>query len=279
MKGTFIVMPCVGGSSLGDMIRSGPLEIDKALDIAMHTGRGLAEAHKKGVIHRDVKPGNILITGEGKVKIVDFGLAKLCGQSMLTKDGTTVGTVAYISPEQAGDEVDSARISGRLESYFTGMVTGRLPFPGEYDQAVIYSILNSDPKPLSSLNDSVPPELERIIGKALSRDLERRYQLISDFLEDLESMAGKSQKRSENAGSDEDVPSIAVLPFVNMSADPENEFFGDGLAEELINALTRLKGLRVVARTSAFSFKGQRYGHQGDRVPSGCWQHTRRERT
>jgi serine/threonine protein kinase/tetratricopeptide (TPR) repeat protein len=255
---TFIVMPCIGGSSLKDIVMSGPLDADRAVDIAVQACRGLTAAHDKGVIHRDIKPGNILLTEDGMVKIVDFGLAKLRGRSMLTKEGTTLGTVAYISPEQArGDEVDERSDIWSLGVVLYEMVTGRLPFPGEYDQAVIYSILNSEPKPLSSLRGGIPAKLERIIGKALSKDPGQRYPRMSDLLKELEAAARKSRTALVEDRADEKETSIAVLPFVNMSADPENEFFGDGLAEELINALTRLKGLRVVARTSAFSFKGK----------------------
>ena len=255
---TFIVMPCIGGASLADKVKDGPLNIDEAFDIAIQIGKGMAKAHKNDIVHRDIKPGNILIDEHGLVKIVDFGLAKLGGRTMLTKEGTTLGTVAYMSPEQArGDEVDSRTDIWSLGVVLYEMVTGRLPFQGEYEQAVIYSILNREPEPQTSLRAGIPVELERIVNKALSKDLESRYQSMEDIHDDLKSFIDKTRLNSEKGGPAETEPSIAVLPFVNISADPENEYFSDGLAEELINALTRLKGLRVVARTSAFRFRGK----------------------
>ena len=255
---TFIVMPCIGGASLADKVKDGPLNIDEAFDIATQIGKGLARAHENSIVHRDIKPGNILIDEHGLVKIVDFGLAKLGGQTMLTKEGTTLGTVAYMSPEQArGDEVDSRTDIWSLGVVLYEMVTGLLPFQGEYEQAVIYSILNREPEPQTSLRAGIPVEFERIANKALSKDLESRYQSMEDIHDDLKSVLDKTRLNSEKGGPAETEPSIAVLPFVNISADPENEYFSDGLAEELINALTRLKGLRVVARTSAFRFRGK----------------------
>ena len=255
---TFIVMPCIGGVSLADRIKDGPLPIDEALDIAIQIGKGLARAHDNGIVHRDVKPGNILIDEHGLVKIVDFGLAKLGSLTKMTVVGTTMGTVSYMSPEQArGDEVDHRSDIWALGVVLYEMVTGRVPFRGEYDQAVIYSILNMEPEPATSLRAGVSMELDGIIRKALSKDRDGRYQHMEDIRNDLESFLGKAPLNPDKGGSAETEPSIAVLPFVNISADPENEYFSDGLAEELIIALTRLKGLRVVARTSAFRFRGK----------------------
>jgi len=144
---TFIVMPCIGGASLADRIKDGPLNIDEALNIVIQICRGLARAHDNGIVHRDVKPGNILIDEHGLVKIVDFGLAKLGSLTKMTVVGTTMGTVSYMSPEQArGDEVDHRSDIWALGVVLYEMVTGRVPFRGEYDQAVIYSILNMEPE-------------------------------------------------------------------------------------------------------------------------------------
>jgi serine/threonine protein kinase len=255
---TFIVMAFYEGETLRERIDRDGITVTEALEIASQIASGLARAHEKGIVHRDVKPGNILIDDHGLVKIVDFGLAKLGSLTKMTVVGTTMGTVSYMSPEQArGDEVDHRSDIWALGVVLYEMVTGRVPFRGEYDQAVIYSILNIEPEPVISLRAGVPMELEGIIRKALSKDHEGRYQRMEDIRSDLESFLDKAPLNPDKDGFAEREPSIAVLPFVNISADPENEYFSDGLAEELINALTRLKGLRVVARTSAFRFKGK----------------------
>jgi TolB-like protein/Flp pilus assembly protein TadD/predicted Ser/Thr protein kinase len=256
----FICMSCYEGETLKEKIKHGPLTLEEAVGIAEFMARGLVKAHASGIVHRDIKPANILVTEDGQVKILDFGLAKLAGQTRLTRTGTTVGTVAYMSPEQArGDEITRRTDIWSLGVVLYEMLTGRLPFKGDYDQAVIYSVLNEHPQPISDLHSGVASELEQLITRALAKDAEERYGQASDILSDLESIKKKIESKAESgiiAGT-ESAPSVAVLPFVNMSPDPENEYFGDGLAEELINALTQLKGLHVAARTSAFIFRGR----------------------
>jgi TolB-like protein/Flp pilus assembly protein TadD/predicted Ser/Thr protein kinase len=246
----FICMAYYDGDSLKQKVEQEPMPVDRALEVAVQIAEGLAKAHEQGIVHRDIKPANVMITGDGTVKIVDFGLAKLTDATKLTKEGTTIGTIDYMSPEQSkGDEVDQRTDIWALGVVLYEMLTGRGPFRGEYDQAVIYSILNEEPEQVTALRDGAPAGIDRIIAKALAKDPDNRYQKISDFLEALRSLEGTAVVQNE------DVPSIAVLPFVNMSPDPENEYFGDGLAEELINALAQLKGLHVAARTSAFRFR------------------------
>jgi serine/threonine-protein kinase len=201
-----------------------------------------------------------MITGEGRVKIMDFGLAKSPGRTQLTREGTTLGTVAYMSPEQGrGETVDSRTDIWSLGVVLYEMLTGRLPFKGDYEQAVLYSILNEPPQSIRDLRSGVPFELEQLVKKALAKDSGERYEQASDIMSGLESISRNIESKIEEEVTAETkpTPSIAVLPFVNMSPEPENEYFGDGLAEELINALTHLKGLHVAARTSAFTFRGR----------------------
>ncbi len=182
----FIVMACYEGESLNVKIKRGPLPVEEALNIAIQIGQGLDKAHTKGIIHRDIKPANILITEDGQVKIIDFGLAKLKGRTILTKKGTTLGTVAYMSPEQTkGAQVDQRTDIWSLGVVMYEMLSGALPFKGDFEQAIIFSILNDDPESISTKNNDLPPELNRIIIKALAKDSDNRYQSMQDMLIDL----------------------------------------------------------------------------------------------
>ncbi len=256
----FIVMAHYEGETLEERVKGGGIGIEEACDIVEGIAGGLAEAHRRGIVHRDIKPSNILITESGRAKIIDFGLAKLAEQSQLTRVGTTLGTVKYMSPEQArGDEVDH-----RTDIWSTGVLlyetlTGRKPFRGDYDQAVIYSILNDEPPGIKTLRPEAPAAVEKVIQKALAKDPEKRYQRIEDLAADLRSVREAARKKTASGRPDREKRSIAVLPFVDMSPKKDQEYFCDGLAEELINALSHIKPLRVVARTSAFSFKGGKY--------------------
>jgi TolB-like protein/Flp pilus assembly protein TadD/predicted Ser/Thr protein kinase len=257
---SFIAMECVEGESLKAKIKSGPLRLDEAVRIAIEIAEGLQEAHSKGIIHRDVKSANIMLTTGGRVKVMDFGLAKSSGGTQLTQTGTTVGTVAYMSPEQGrGERVDCRTDIWSLGVVLYEMITGELPFKADYEQAVVYSIMNEPPRSIRDVRSGTPLELEHVVTKALAKDPNERYELASDILSDLGAIKKKIETKTdmEVTAESEPTPSIAVLPFVNMSPDPDNEYFGDGLAEELINALTQLKGLRVAARTSAFTFRGR----------------------
>jgi len=186
---TFISMACIEGESLKDKIASGPLKVEEALDIAIQAGRGLQVAHQKGVVHRDIKSGNIMVTSTSQTTVMDFGLAKLSGQTTLTKTDSTMGTVAYMSPEQArGEAADHRTDIWSLGVVLYEMVTGQLPFKSDYEQAIIYSILNEDPKPIVELNREVPESLDTIVNKALQKDPVERYQIIDDMLTDLEAV-------------------------------------------------------------------------------------------
>jgi serine/threonine protein kinase/Tfp pilus assembly protein PilF len=256
---TFIAMAFVEGQSLKDQIAEGPLEPDKALDMAVQIAEGLSRAHSRGIVHRDIKPSNIMVTPEGRAKIMDFGLAKMSGLTQLTKTSTTLGTVAYMSPEQArGETVDHRTDIWSLGVLLYEMVTGQLPFRSKHEQAVIYLILNEEPQSVTAIREDLPIELERVVSMAISKNADDRYQTVADLLTDLCSLKdGLCPTIATPVETPDRSPSIAVLPFADLSPGKDQEYFCDGIAEELINALSRLEGLRVPARTSAFSFKGK----------------------
>jgi serine/threonine protein kinase len=256
----FIVMPCYEAESLQARVERGPIKYEEAVSVAIQVASGLSKAHKTGVIHRDVKPANILVTRDGLAKIVDFGIAKLSGCTKLTRTGATLGTMAYMSPEQLkGEDVDHRSDIWALGVVLYEMVTGETPFGGDYEQAVAYSIMNEKPRSVTDLQTGVPMELGQVVNVALAKIPSERYESAGAFLADLESLREDLKPRvsEESRIKKQRQPSIAVLPFVNLSAEKEQEYFCDGMSEEIINALTHIKGLHVVARTSAFAFKGQ----------------------
>ena len=249
----FIAMACYEGETLKEKIPKGPLELDEAIGIAKQIAEGLAGAHKHGIVHRDIKPANIIITTDGVAKILDFGLAKLAGQAHLTKTGSPVGTAAYMSPEQAqGMEIDHRTDIWSAGVVLYEMLTGHLPFGGDHEAARLYSIVHEQPQPLSSFRSDLPTDIELCITKLLQKVPGDRFQHARELLSQL----GTTQKKREHE-REPTLPSIAVLPFVNMSPNPENEYFSDGLSEEIINALSKLEDLHVTARTSAFRFRGK----------------------
>jgi TolB-like protein/Flp pilus assembly protein TadD len=216
---------------------------------------GLKAAHDKNIIHRDIKSENIMITKNGQLKIMDFGLAKLQGSSGLTKTGTSLGTLSYMSPEQAqGLPADNRSDIWSLGVVFYEMLTGETLFKAEHEAALLYLIVNEDPPAPSLLDRKIPHQLDMIVQRMLIKDPVKRYQNaaeVIDALEDTKTEIDKSSKEIKKKA-------IAVLPFDNISSDKENEYFGDGLTEELIANLSRLKEMRVISRTTTMQYKDTR---------------------
>jgi len=260
---TFIAMAYVDGAELGKRIEAGPLGIAELLDTGIQVATGLQEAHGKGVVHRDIKPANIMDSKSGQAVLMDFGLARLgAAESKLTKEGTTLGTSSYMSPEQTtGSTCDQRTDIWALGVVLFEMATGRLPFQGDYEQAVLYSIMNEPPEPLTAVRTGVPPELERIVGKCLAKKADERYQTAADLIADLTALrrreeSGESARPSAEAKDEQ--PSIAVLPFENRGRGDEDEYFSDGISEDITSALGKVEGLQVTPRSMAFQFKGKR---------------------
>ncbi|NIM65446.1 MAG: protein kinase [Candidatus Latescibacteria bacterium] len=254
----FISMAYVEGVDLKEKLKAGPLEVDRVLYIGLQIAQALESAHKKGIIHHDIKSANIMVSADDHARIMDFGLAKMAGGTELHDEFISGGTSAYISPEQArGEETDHRTDIWAWGVCFYEMLTGQLPFRGTYEASVVYSILNEDPAPISDLRGGIPLKLERIIEKALAKELDERYQSVTDVIKELKKSEEelKLEVLDDQYAEEGLVPSVAVLPFADMSPEKDQEYFCDGITEEIINSLTRVVGLRVVSRTSAFAYK------------------------
>ncbi len=260
-------MPYVDGESLRHRLeREKQLPLEDALQVARAVAAALDYAHRHQVVHRDIKPENVMLH-EGEAMVTDFGIAKaisVAGKDTLTQTGTSVGTPAYMSPEQAAGE---AELDGRSDIYSLGcmlyeMLAGETPFTGPTAQAILAKRF-TDPVPsLRSARETVPDWIDRAVTRALAKVPADRFATAAQFALALASPGGVTTPPGSTpaawaAQAATAAKSIAVLPFVNMSADPENEYFTDGIAEEIINALTKIQALRVASRTSAFAFKGK----------------------
>jgi serine/threonine protein kinase/TolB-like protein/tetratricopeptide (TPR) repeat protein len=312
----FLAMELVEGKTLKKLIAEGEsLSLNKVLEMAIQICDGLAAAHEKGIVHRDIKSDNIMLTSRGQVKIMDFGLAKVKGATKLTKAGSTVGTAAYMSPEQAqGEKVDHRSDIFSFGVVLYELLATKLPFRGEHHAALMYSLINEEPQPIARFNNSVTPDLERIVMKALAKDRDERYQHIDDMLADLrrerknleyartayvrstttqlaepappaDRKTGEtptplrkyakyvvglsaiivvgllvvvfnpfSGDVSEKSGGTVERKTVAVLPFENFG-EPGQEYFADGITEEITTRLSGLSGLGVIARSSAMQYK------------------------
>ena len=248
----FIALAYYDGMTLKKKIQKGALKIQEAFDITIQIAEGLAKAHEQGITHRDIKPANIMITNDGVVKILDFGLAKLNGQSGLTTVGTTLGTTAYMSPEQAsGAILDHRTDVWSLGAVFYEMLTGEIPFKAEHDRAIMYMIINEELMPPSSLDLKIPHKLDTFISKMMTKDPGKRIQSMEELIKNLRIV----KEELETAEKTIKIKSIAVLPFDNISPDKENDYFSEGLTGELIANLSRLKDVKVISRTTSMQYK------------------------
>jgi len=235
---TFIAMAFVDGPSLAEKIAERPMPLDDVLDIGVQVATGLKEAHDKGIVHRDVKPHNVMLTAKGQVKIMDFGLASLAGRSKLTKSGTTLGTPAYMAPEQLeGRTVDRRADIWALGCLLYEMLTQRTPFDAEYEQAISYGILNENPEPVTALRFGLPTEIDRVISKTLAKDTDERYQHADELAVDLRSLR-------KAAGEREVAKSVAHAPEFEQDAPLEA---GDGEAPSKASSTWRERLAWVLA--------------------------------
>ncbi len=258
----FYVMPYIEGESLRERLnREKQLPLDDSLMMTRAIAGALDYAHRHGIVHRDIKPENIMLH-EGEAMVMDFGIAKAvstAGNETLTQTGMVVGTPAYVSPEQAAGELE---IDGRSDEYSLAcmlyeMLSGERPFSGPTVQAVLTKRF-TDPVPsLRSVIDDVPEEIEKALTKALAKDAAARFPTLNEFGKALSVPTVTTPTATPVPEGVQAVKSIAVLPFTNTSADPENEYFTDGVAEEIINALSKIKSLGVASRTSTFAYKGK----------------------
>lgn len=291
----FLVMELLNGKTLREVIGGRSLKIDNLIELGAEVADALDAAHSSNIIHRDIKSTNIFVDNRGHARLLDFGLAKLVRDPQLevgdwmaptqnyteevhTGTGAVLGTMKYMAPEQArGEEVDVRADLFSLGVVLYEMATGKTPFGGRTIAVTFDEILNKDPEPCSKLNSSVPSDLDTLISRAMAKSVEERYQSARELLADLKRVGSSPtfvpppsvvdvdrmdetisvSSRLVDTASDAPPSSIAVLPFVNLSGNPENDYFGDGLAEDLITTLMRIEGVHVAARTSTFQYKGQ----------------------
>ena len=283
----FFAMQHVEGQSLKEVIRGGDLSLDRIVDLAIQICEGLSKAHQSGIIHRDVKPSNIVIDADGRPKLLDFGLAAVQGIKHITKTGSTLGTVGYMSPEQIqGEGVDQRSDLFSFGVVLYELTTGHTPFKGETEATTLNSVLNDTPEPLSRFKSGVSDDLQRIVTKLLEKDPSLRYQSAAGVVSDLKRLTRGTGVVSEKPrkdwwnryvvpgallvlvvlvafwylqfqpdGDDDGIKSLVVLPFENLGAE-EDEYFADGMTDEITARLAGFGGLRVISRTSAVHYKG-----------------------
>jgi serine/threonine protein kinase/tetratricopeptide (TPR) repeat protein len=251
----YIAMEFVEGRTLRELLlRPEPLPLDEVLSMAIQMAEGLAAAHERRIVHHDLKPRNVMLTSGGRIKILDFGIARSFGRDVsVAGEQRVLGTPGYMSPEQiAGAPVDARSDVFSFGVVLYEMVAGEPAFLGESDRGIFTATVRGSPRPVQELNPAAPPELVRIISRCLNKDREARYPSSAEILAELRRVA-----QMMGGAESTDVPSVAVLPFANLSPDAETDYFADGMATEIITALSRIEALRVVSRTSSFAFKGR----------------------
>ena len=252
----YLVMQYLDGPSLAEFSRGRRLSVETVLDLGVQLCAGLQAAHERGVIHRDLKPSNILLDSRLRARLVDFGIARMASATELTAAGSVCGTVGYLAPEVArGEEADERSDLFSLGVVLYELLTGRLPFGATSAPSYLYAVVHEPPVPASSCRGDLPAGLEAVLERLLAKDRRVRHASAAELSADLESLKAHPDRVARPARQQ---PAVAVLPFEDMSPDHDQEYLCDGIAEELISALTRIEGLRVIARTSAFAFKGQR---------------------
>jgi serine/threonine-protein kinase len=250
----YLVMQYVDGVTLSEFARGRRLTVETVLDLGVQLCGGLQAAHEQGVVHRDLKPSNILVDSHLRARLVDFGVACITGGPRLTATGSLCGTVGYVSPEVVlGGDADVRSDIFSLGVVLFEALTGHLPFAATSAAAYGYAVVHEEPRPLTSDREDAPAGLEAALERALAKDPASRYQTAAEFGVDL---ARLLRQPDDEAPASRRRPAIAVLPFADMSPAHDQEYLCDGIAEELIHLLTRIEGLRVIARTSAFAFKG-----------------------
>lgn len=258
----FLALEYLPGGSLRDKLRTNPngFPMPQVLAWASDIASALAHAHRHGIVHRDVKADNVLLTADGEAKLTDFGVAQVSGVQGVPQFDTA-GTAAYLSPEQAqglpaGPPSDQFSLGVLLYE----LVCGRRPFEGEHESVVLYDIVNSEPEPLGARIPDLPPTFVSVIERLLAKSPEDRFESMDAAAQALRRLGRRARDaHAQQAGTESAEPAVAVLPFVDMSPDLDQEYFCDGIAEEITLALSEVKGLRIVSRTSTFQYKGQAY--------------------
>ncbi len=266
----FLTMELVDGQGLNKLVTPGGLPVSRLLEIGIGVADALVAAHERGVVHRDLKPANVMVTRDGRVKVLDFGLAKRESEernlvttnaetwaSPVSTPGQLVGTVPYMAPEQVrGEAVDARTDLFALGTVLYELAGGRRPFTGATAADVSSAILRDVPLSLAIVRPDLPADFDRIVGRCLAKEPRARFQTALDVRNELRCMELAGTGGTHTEPVPRGIASIAVLPFVNRSRDADDEYFSDGLADELLNVLAKIRGLRVAARTSSFRFKG-----------------------